>query len=130
MRLVALLLVLLLSACAGTPVRTPMRQDVFRDSFEVRVNVVPASDINRVCSLNVGRSPEGFVVSACNLWDAEKKVLRVWIPEPQYVEDREAWCLIGHELGHGIWGDFHPYVDSGCRDVKPAGYSFATKGAN
>ena len=130
MRLLALLVVLLLSACAGTPVQTPMRPDVVRDRFEVRVNIVPREDMNRVCNLNVGRLPEGFGTAACNQWDPEKKVLRVWIPEPRFLEDREAWCLIGHEIGHGIWGDFHGLVDAGCLDAKPGGYSFATKGAN
>lgn len=89
--------VLLLAGCASTG---PGLGKVDSREVCVTVSLLPEADVADVCRTRGGI--EGIVFGC---YDSLGR--RIWSPEPGGAGDRHAWEILGHEMGHAIYGEFH-----------------------
>ena len=93
----------------AAPKRTPIRTDTGHgySEFRLTVNPVAADAIDAVCSQILGSSaPRGYARAGCSRWDDYDRTLIIWVVEPGWLED-PAFCVVGHEIWHGVRGNFH-----------------------
>lgn len=93
------LLLLLLTGCA-----TPLLTDIQRSEFMVNVHQMTPAEVHAHC-ISIGAKGEGETIGGCA--EFNMGTLRMYITAPTDMQDSMAFQLIGHELWHGVAGQFH-----------------------
>ena len=113
MRRISLLLIAVLSGCAGTSVPNKYRYGADNHKFLVKEyeNLNPEvhfillkneMEYNSVAKRELGVAWDS--VSAFTLWIPETGKCTIFIRDPEWRWEPE---LIGHEVAHCIWGRYH-----------------------
>lgn len=89
--------------------QTPLNKPTLNTSFKVQVYIInETTDIQMVCIRNGAiPPPAGRRIVGCSQYDPQLQLLYIWVKEPKYLEDINAFNIIGHELWHGVRGSFH-----------------------
>lgn len=92
----------LLLGCAADP----LRQDVQRTEFHVRVHQLSSAEVQNLC-LRLGvQKQQNESVLGCS--EMHMGTLSMYVTPPSHQRDEAAFAVIGHELWHGVAGRFHP----------------------
>lgn len=98
---------ILLTGCS----QMPMTPDIVphRTNFVLRVVEVPEEvDIDKVCSSTLGlHAAKGHRISACNSFNQADNVQTIYVHPPRHIHDVERFHSIGHEVWHGVVGNYH-----------------------
>lgn len=93
---------ILISGCAsvGSERIVPTRDT---PNFTVRLNIIPERDIARRCDqLGVKYESDG-----CNAFHSPANFCDIYVMMPNSVDDRKKMEIIGHELLHCRYGEYH-----------------------
>ena len=94
--------VALLLGCAAEP----LRPDVQRSEFMVRVQQLTPSEVQSVCIQRGVAKQRNETIVGCS--EMLLGTLTIYVTPPSHTRDEAAFAVIGHELWHGVAGRFHP----------------------
>lgn len=93
----------LLAGCAGTPL---VQTTTNREKFFVYVHVVSEERVGSICA-GMGAWQPAETIGACSRFDESANTLELWVVAPTSLDDYLHFKRIGHEVWHGVKGDFH-----------------------
>lgn len=97
-----LLALFLLTGCDAVN-KEPLKQTKDDQVFTVDLRVIPEIAVTELCTkLGVKYNANG-----CNSFNHTTKVCTIYVAAPRYVEDADRLAIIGHELWHCRFGEYH-----------------------
>jgi hypothetical protein len=97
-----ILALMLLTGCDGSN-NEALKQTRDDQVFTVDLRVIPENTVSSFC----GRLGVKYDSNGCNSFNYATKTCTIYVAKPKYVADSAKFSIIGHELWHCRFGQFH-----------------------